>query len=263
MGKAQRLRLQDVRAIYRLVGECRELGADSRTWRQHALTRLRVLVDAMVGVGGELAAPFSPSNQAILQVVDVGWDSQKARHFHLAYHRSQAMAHDPFIRQFSRLPGRFNTRSPEQLINMRHWHASKAFNDYIRPAGVDAGLFSQQGLDTGTFNTLSFHRVLGAPLFTRRERRLVHLFHQEIGPLIGRALSSAREPSLTDLAPRVRQTLGCLLEGDSEKQVAARLDLSRTTVHEYIGTLYRHFGVTSRAELMAYFLRRLRGTNRT
>jgi DNA-binding CsgD family transcriptional regulator len=47
-----------------------------------------------------------------------------------------------------------------------------------------------------------------------------------------------------------------LLAGDSEKQIAWRLGISGPTVHEYIGTLYRHFDVSGRAELMAYFLRR-------
>ena len=50
--------------------------------------------------------------------------------------------------------------------------------------------------------------------------------------------------------------LNSLLEGDSEKQVAARLQLSAATVHEYVSALYRRFAVHSRGELMAHFLRR-------
>jgi len=49
------------------------------------------------------------------------------------------------------------------------------------------------------------------------------------------------------------------LEGDSEKQVAARLGLSRQTVHQYVTMLYRHFGVFSRAQLLAHILRRRMG----
>jgi DNA-binding CsgD family transcriptional regulator len=54
-----------------------------------------------------------------------------------------------------------------------------------------------------------------------------------------------------DLAPRLQQTLGHLLEGDSEKQVARKLGISPHTVHVYIKTLYRKFNVTTRAELMS------------
>ena len=58
------------------------------------------------------------------------------------------------------------------------------------------------------------------------------------------------------LSRRLRQTLERLLLGDSEKQVASRLGLSTLTVHGYVKALYQHFGVSSRPELLAYFLRR-------
>jgi DNA-binding NarL/FixJ family response regulator len=47
-----------------------------------------------------------------------------------------------------------------------------------------------------------------------------------------------------------------LLEGDSDKQAARRLGLSVETIPQYVQALYRHFHVNSRAELLAYFLRR-------
>lgn len=57
------------------------------------------------------------------------------------------------------------------------------------------------------------------------------------------------------LSPRVAQTLERLLAGDSEKEAAARLGLSRHTVHVYVKTLYRHYDVSSRGELLARFVR--------
>ena len=53
------------------------------------------------------------------------------------------------------------------------------------------------------------------------------------------------------LPPRLRQTLVGLLQGDSEKQVAAKLQLSPHTVHVYVKSLYRRFRVASRGELLA------------
>jgi DNA-binding CsgD family transcriptional regulator len=58
------------------------------------------------------------------------------------------------------------------------------------------------------------------------------------------------------LAPRLRQTLNHLLDGDSEKQVAYKLNLSPHTVHVYVKSLYRRFNVSSRAELMSRHLKR-------
>jgi DNA-binding CsgD family transcriptional regulator len=64
------------------------------------------------------------------------------------------------------------------------------------------------------------------------------------------------------LGPRLRQTLGRLLAGDSEKQIALRLDISRHTVHVYVKNLYRRFEVNSRGELMAKFTVRQRADER-
>jgi DNA-binding NarL/FixJ family response regulator len=48
-----------------------------------------------------------------------------------------------------------------------------------------------------------------------------------------------------------------LLEGNSEKEVAARLGVSPTTIHQYVTALYRHFGVRSRAQLLSQALQQL------
>ena len=58
-----------------------------------------------------------------------------------------------------------------------------------------------------------------------------------------------------DLSPRERETLQSLLAGDSEKQAAMKLGLSQHTVHVYVKKLYRKFGVCSRGELLAKWVR--------
>jgi DNA-binding CsgD family transcriptional regulator len=57
------------------------------------------------------------------------------------------------------------------------------------------------------------------------------------------------------LSPRLRQTLDRLLAGDSEKQIAVRLRISPHTVHVYAKQLHKRFGVSSRGELLARFVR--------
>ncbi len=56
------------------------------------------------------------------------------------------------------------------------------------------------------------------------------------------------------MSRRQRQVLEFLLAGDGEKQVAAKLGISKNTVHNYVTALYRHFDVSSRSELMAIFI---------
>ena len=71
--------------------------------------------------------------------------------------------------------------------------------------------------------------------------------------------TSGRMVHVRAIPERMRQTLERLLDGHSEKQVAAMLGLSPNTVHCYVKHLYSRFGVTTRAELMARFLPPLRG----
>jgi DNA-binding NarL/FixJ family response regulator len=72
---------------------------------------------------------------------------------------------------------------------------------------------------------------------------------------LGPTPAAEAEPLRIDLPPRLSRTLACLLQGDSEKQAALRLGLSRSTVHGYVSELYVRFGVQSRAELLVRCLR--------
>ena len=133
---------------------------------------------------------------------------------------------------------------------------------YAGPFHVDHVVSTQHGGETALDNLAlargDCNRRKGPNIAGRDPAtgEIVRLFHEELAPLVGRELATANDPRPSELAPRLRQTLRCLLEGDSEKQIAARLHLSGGTVHQYVTGLYRYFRVSSRAELMAYFLRR-------
>ena len=45
-----------------------------------------------------------------------------------------------------------------------------------------------------------------------------------------------------------------LLTGDTLKEVAQKLGLSEHTVGDYVKQIYKHFSVSSRAELLAHFI---------
>ncbi len=99
-------------------------------------------------------------------------------------------------------------------------------------------------------------RGAGAPRddAVMRKRRLVAGFCR----LLGEQLADGKPPPAgqTPLAPRQRQTLELLLDGKSEKEIALRLAISRHTVHVYVKLLYKRFGVSSRAELLARWVQR-------
>ena len=74
-------------------------------------------------------------------------------------------------------------------------------------------------------------------------------------PTAPAASGGAAPPAADDLPPRMAEVLHHLLRGDSEKQVARRMRLSPHTVHGHVKVLYRRFGVSTRAELLARRLR--------
>ena len=67
---------------------------------------------------------------------------------------------------------------------------------------------------------------------------------------------SGHVPAKVAMSPRLRQTLDLLLAGDGEKQIAGKLGLSRHTEHDYVKGVYRLFGVNTRAELLARWVRK-------
>ena len=63
MFTSSRLRVSDLRAIYELAGECRDLGDDPAVWWRHLFEQAARLVDADIATGGEtLGEPTGPDN---------------------------------------------------------------------------------------------------------------------------------------------------------------------------------------------------------
>jgi DNA-binding CsgD family transcriptional regulator len=256
MGRSSRLRLQDVRAAFRLIGECRDLGGDAEAWRRHAFEGLGPLLGARAVKGGEIHWPQPDGLIRFIRPVVFGFSAEELAVI-APFMRQRAAKLDPIFAGLSGLTGGFVTRVRRQLIDDTAWYRSISFNEFRRVIGVDQCIYSVHQLGpNGMFSLIDLHRGLGERAFSGREQRLLHLFHEEVGRLIGTALTRPSAPGRAGLSPRLQQTLTCLLTGDSEKQVAARLGLSRATVHQYVTALYRYFSVSSRAELLAQLLRR-------
>ncbi|QDT17791.1 helix-turn-helix transcriptional regulator [Alienimonas californiensis] len=78
----------------------------------------------------------------------------------------------------------------------------------------------------------------------------------------GRRLSHPGDASPDALTHRARTVLHYWLDGLLEKEVAGVLNVSEGTVHKQVHRIYKHFGVSSRGELQAQFLRRGWGRRR-
>jgi DNA-binding CsgD family transcriptional regulator len=252
MAKSRRLRLTDVRDAFRLLGDCRDLGRDPLAWRRHALAGLCRLAGAESGNGAELRWPRREEPFTMVLPFETGFTPD------------QLALYDQFMREFGpedpmvtgalrRMRSRVSTRPRTALIEERVWRGSH-FVELYDEARLRYDLFSIAEGPGGTLDAVILHRDRGGRDFEERSRRLVQLFQAEASRLFGRALASADGSALATLSPRLRETLRLLLAGEGEKQVAARMGLRRSTVHEYITEIYRRLQVSSRGELMALFV---------
>jgi DNA-binding CsgD family transcriptional regulator len=258
MTKSDLLRVQDVRDAYRLIGECRDLGNDPTLWHRRMLEGLCRLIGAQVGTGGG-GRWFRPHHDIEPTLaIDVGLDS-RGRALYMAYMRDLGPGGDPIFQALKHISDRLFVCTRRHVVSDAIWYRSAAWNEYRRPIHIDNQLTSVCRIsDRGAVSVIALLRPPGDREFSAREQRLLRFFHEELGLLIGRSLVSPTGPSDGGLSPRLRQTLTCLLEGETEKRVAARLGVSNATVHQYVTALYRHFAVNSRAQLLAYIMKRMR-----
>lgn len=84
----------------------------------------------------------------------------------------------------------------------------------------------------------------GSPMTPRVARRVLEMFTR-----------MAPQPSTQPLSPRERQVIELMAEGLTNKEIAARLELSVYTVMEYVGVIYGKLHVNTRAGAVAKAMR--------
>lgn len=261
MAKSRMLRLEDVRSIVNLVGECRDLGDDWHAWQGHLLGRLLSLTDSELAIGGEVAGvpgprltELSPPYFRSLS----GFDVDLAR-------VTEAIQSFTMVPGASRFVNDYLARWIEEdgvaltnrdLYTDRQWRRSVDMLTFGEVCGIDASLLCCREIVTGEVLDVTLLRAMKRRVHSARDCTLVGVLVAAIMPMLGGPLARFSEPTAAGLSPRARQVLACFLEGDGDKQVAARLGISVHTANQYAKRIFRHFGVRSRTELLARWVRR-------
>ncbi len=150
----------------------------------------------------------------------------------------------------------------QDLIPDDLWYTSDHFIRLRKPNHVDACMYAAVPVPGWTpppqtgelaFIGFGFHRDADAPQFAEAERDAFERLLPHLAPMFGTWLSKLETaPSVLELPARLRGVLACLIEGDSEKQAASRLNLSPHTVHQYVKLIHSRLSVKSRGELLAW-----------
>ena len=120
--------------------------------------------------------------------------------------------------------------SRADLLPDAEWYRSWDYENLHLAVGIDHTLWCFRSMPgtADVFNGLLMGRPAGEGDFTPRHKAIVRQAFALVGPLVGGQLARFADPSPAALPPRVRQVLRCLLEGDGDKQVAARLGITGT-----------------------------------
>ena len=249
MSKSQRLSMADMRLGFRLVGEVCECGDDVVGWRTRLTTGLCAAVGATKGFCEEEIVAREPAGSGVLGVAIYGFDAADMKVF-AAFAREGHFHLSPLFPVIQPIATRPWTRTRRELLpDDTLWYGHPMTNRYPRPCDMDDFVHTRQPIPRpGWSNMCNIFRPWKSKPFSVRERRLVHLVHEETA-------HHWRKPAAPDpadaLPRRLGQVVRLLRQGNGEKQVAFQLGLSPQTIHEYVKALYRKFGVSSRFDLLA------------
>jgi len=238
------IRWPRVRRVVRLLGELREMGTGEAA-REHLVKSLMVELGAQAGiiVRDEAMQPGGPKN--IAGGTLAGFDSGSIDAVKVCEEKGRDF--NPCLNE---MLGRFSPDGSDGLIvHMRDdlipraWQCSDYVNEHLRPARLNRFIATARVLGPHTCEGIAFWRQAGDRPFTDEDCDVMRLIQLEAPPLF--------QPRAIALAPREEQTLAHLVTGASDKEIAARLDLSIHTVREYVTAIFRAFGVQTRSQLVA------------
>ena len=260
--------LDDISAVIRLVRETCDRWDDPAAWREHLLHgACRLLGGNVAMMVADAASPqlehgFVRPTPVALVGVPAPMRALATDALGRLRRRTYGQASRDVLPGLTTLAEHMDrqgwaTAARAELSDDASYHAAPYYRDFLRHLDCDDYVVSIRVVDVPRRpEAISVDRPHGAARFGPREVALLKLLHDEIAPLVGVRLATEDHLCRNGLSKRINETLSLLLEGKSEKEAANRLGLSARTVHDYVTTLYEHFRVNSRAELLAYFVGR-------
>lgn len=139
------------------------------------------------------------------------------------------------------------------------WFEGKHYRRHYLDVGFADSISARIALNDDVRIRLFVFRDAQAPRFTAQDgqrlgfvMRALRWLHRQ--QLLGHGLLIANTP----LTPAERRVLLGLLDGDTERQIAEKLEQSPNTTHFHVKSIYAKFGVRNRSALAGLWLGKLR-----
>lgn len=257
MSHSTRPGMAEIRSVFRVLGDVRELHADRTAWQRHAIESLAPMLGAAQGTSLRLEH-FRPGGPLRLaDMVHAGWSNPANAAMWEDVLRSGNVTADPQIVAAVNIPDAVVAVLRPQLVPDEQWYGGPIVHDWLRVTETDGHVcgWFRLGGERDEVLGFTFHRYWRDRPATVRQRNVLRLFIEELQRLWEEdQLGSMRARGGPTLSPRERQVLDRLAAGDSVRQAALFLGLRPRTVEGHVKSLHRKLGVKRRAELLARYL---------
>ena len=244
----------DIQAVIRLLSDVADPTVD------HDLpARKRLLADGLAELIGADIWMWSatavnhetPGDFMTTCLIDSGWESEAERARVYEAMSSKDLSGDAQLPIYNALrAGAPSTWLREELFKPGDWQRQVIIWNNL---GLHGLILSFHPVSHNASSNVGFHRRAGKPDFTIRDKYIVHLALQHLKWMHSHGIHPRAHEQVIRLRPRERQVLMYTLNGDSRKAIAGKMGISEYTVADYLKQLHKHFAVSSRAELQAYF----------
>jgi DNA-binding CsgD family transcriptional regulator len=253
MRRSESVGITEVQAMLRLVSETAELWYDPLLQRRYTIESLCRLLPAKVGVCFTYGDILMGGETACGAFIQSGLDEvQETR---VKQYLETGNPPDPALPKLAEIAAAVVVARRSELLDDAAWYSSEHYKSVRKPLGLDDTIYARISVP-GKVIALSVFRAEGDVPFTERQSQLIDLCLSQMSwPF--QPDDKQTDPRLAALQPRLRKVMQHLLDGDGEKQVAAKLNLSKHTVHEYVKMLYQQLGVSSRSELLSQWVGRI------
>lgn len=250
------LPLDDVARLIRLLAEAgdplAEIDVPDRRRKLVAGLAEMIGADIWLWATGVASTADAAQDAMPMSVIDGGWedDAERLRFLRLITDptKTEIMQGGIIRRQANQ---QTVTLSPQEIVHPDHQQAGL---DCWAEAGLGDCMIGLYPVGPNVYSGIGLHRRRGRPPFTERERAIVQLVIEQVDWLHHYGTEVEASKKVLRLTGRQRQVLLLLMGGDSQRQIALKMQLSEHTVGDYIKEIYRRFGVNSRGELFAHFI---------
>ncbi len=243
---------EDVRAIVRLLGVvCGIAGVEAMRAR---------LMDGVMELTGTrawvwtLCAKMEPGKLPVYAGYQQGGFDEAAfeKFMKIQTHPDMAALTAPYAAALAESTTPQVTRSLQQLVTRGEFEAT-AVNELWIDCGFQPRLLTCRNVGGAAWAGFALYRHPDEPLLTDREALIGHVVATEISWLFEMGWPEDRGAMVPDLSPRCWLVHEMILQGYEDGRIAEVLGISEHTVRDYVKTIFRHFGVNSRAEVVARF----------